>query len=47
MAGPSTATKREADMRGDRNMAIGVTPDRLLDVLRDTIIGTVRREACC
>jgi len=25
-------------------MAIGVTPDRLLEVLRDTIIGTVRRE---
>ena len=25
-------------------MALGVTPDRLLEVLRDTIIGTVRRE---
>jgi DNA-binding MarR family transcriptional regulator len=25
-------------------MALGVTPDRMLEVLRDTIIGTVRRE---
>ncbi len=25
-------------------MAIGVTPDRLLEVLRDTMIATVRRE---
>jgi hypothetical protein len=25
-------------------MALGATPDRLLEVLRDTIIGTVRRE---
>ena len=39
MAGPAAA-----DNRGTQDMAIGATPDRLLDVLRDTIIGVVRRE---
>lgn len=39
MAGSATA-----GIMGDKDMAIGVAPDRLLEVLRDTIIGMVRRE---
>jgi len=35
---------RKLGRRGDKDMAIGIAPDRLLDILKDTIIGMVRRE---
>jgi DNA-binding MarR family transcriptional regulator len=41
---PASGQPDNCRQKGEQDMAIGVTPDRLLEVLRDTIIGTVRRE---